>query len=117
MEETGYNGWKNYETWCVSLWLSNDEGLYNETLAMAQAAVEGIADDDPVERARYGLPDDRVYSLANDLREYVEELPEVTAITGGSASFVVDLLGAALSEVDWQEIAANLLSEVTEVTI
>lgn len=20
-----YNGWSNYETWCVSLWLSNEQ--------------------------------------------------------------------------------------------
>lgn len=29
-----YNGWKNYETWNVALWLQNDEGYY----AMAKAA-------------------------------------------------------------------------------
>ena len=26
---SGYNGWSNYPTWAVNLWLSNDEGLYN----------------------------------------------------------------------------------------
>ena len=29
MTDSTYNGWKNYETWNVALWLQNDEGLYN----------------------------------------------------------------------------------------
>ena len=27
--DTSYNGWENYETWNVALWIGNDEGLYN----------------------------------------------------------------------------------------
>lgn len=29
MTEQDYNGWANRETWNVTLWLQNDEGLYN----------------------------------------------------------------------------------------
>ena len=31
MTSKTYNGWKNYETWNIALWLQNDEGLYNMT--------------------------------------------------------------------------------------
>lgn len=30
MEDTTYNGWTNYQTWNVALWIGNVEGLYNE---------------------------------------------------------------------------------------
>ena len=29
LTDTTYNGWTNYETWNVALWINNEEGLYN----------------------------------------------------------------------------------------
>ena len=37
---TTYNGWANYETWNASLWVQNDEFLYNT----AKACVTYCAD-------------------------------------------------------------------------
>ena len=28
MTSDSYNGWRNYQTWNVALWIGNDEGLY-----------------------------------------------------------------------------------------
>jgi hypothetical protein len=40
--DKGYNGWANYETWNVALWIGNDEFLYNT----AKACVEFCGDNE-----------------------------------------------------------------------
>ena len=36
MTDTTYNGWHNYETWNVHLWLTNEEATYRYWRALAQ---------------------------------------------------------------------------------
>ena len=31
-KNTTHNGWSNYQTWNVALWINNDEGLYSMAL-------------------------------------------------------------------------------------
>mgnify|MGYP000884505089 FL=1 len=88
--EEGYNGWTNYETWCVSLWIGNDEGLYNE--------VQDMIRHKPVNDA------------ADMLKDFIGDMNPLL----DDASLWSDLLGAALSEVDWYEIAENYLSELDD---
>jgi hypothetical protein len=97
MSDESYNGWKNYPTWAVNLWLSHDEGLYNEAQDKARFA------------SRQADPQN---GLASSLRYWVVD--ELAPDLG--ASFAADLLGYAFGEVDWYEIADAWLEQVAEDT-
>ena len=98
-----YNGWRNYETWNVALWIDNEQSTYSERVTMAQDAYDATDESDThAER----LAEARC-SFANTLEAWVDEMrPDL------GPSMFSDMLNAALSEVDWDEIAENWLSEI-----
>jgi len=69
-----YNGWANYETWNVALWIGNDESLYNiakkhNNYTSFRDIVMGFESSTP-DKVRYD--DDRLD--INELDNMVKEL-------------------------------------------
>ncbi len=103
-----YNGFTNYETWAVSLWLGNDHGSYQYWRDATQEEWE-CAKAAPASAGRSTPRETASIALSQRLREEVE---------GGSpladATLYTDLLQSALDQVDWYEVADNLLEDAQE---
>ena len=85
-----YNGWSNYETWAVNLWLSNDEGSYTYWKERAEEVKD-------------------VYELSRELKSEIEQYNPLEEV-----SVYSDLLSAAISEIDFYEIAEAMLEDIAE---
>jgi len=88
-----YQGWPNYETWAVNLWLSNDQGMYNFIQELTEAAV--THGEEP-----YELGDTLQQFIAEDLNPLTDE-----------ANLYSQLLANALDSVKWQYLAKNYIDE------
>ena len=74
MTDQTYNGWANWETWNVALWIENDEGFYKEARKCYSYPnfVErmGFASSATPDGAKYDSPE---LDIA-ELNEMIEEL-------------------------------------------
>ena len=87
---TDYNGWKNYETWCIALWLGNEQGSESDMQSLTHDNLESA------------------YDLGKAIKDYVEEYkPEVTGL-------YCDLLQSAIDAADFREIAEHYISDYEE---
>lgn len=100
-----YNGWTNYETWVTKLWMDNDRGSQEH---YAELAARVVAES----TANEFMSADRVarYDLHKLLKEEFEESNPLC----DQANLWADLMNAALSEVNWYEIADSLIDDLPE---
>lgn len=95
-----YNGWSNYETWVVKLIMDNEESSARHWGYIATGVWE-----DAVAHDVFTVSEDARITLADILKADCEDgKPELT-------SPYAELLNAALEDVDWLEIADNMLSD------
>ena len=112
-DDTTHNGWANYETWAVGMFLDGNytgEGTYLSVLEITRSTLEEAREH----AKKMDVPMVGTGFVADALKEYVSDrVGEETgdALGNGIAS---DLLGAALGSVDWRELAEHKIAEVSE---
>jgi hypothetical protein len=98
------NGWTNYETWAVALWIDNEQGSYGYWREQARENYRTAVDR--------GTGRDRAEEAATSLAQQLKEEIEEGNPLADKPSLYSDLLGAAISETNWYEIAKNWIDEV-----
>ena len=109
MNHKEYNGWTNYETWVVNLWMENSEWSYEYWLEVAQEIHNNL--EEPINSMT--KMDEAVYLLADRLKnDHQDRKDEILNNKELTSSVWADLLGAALSETNWREIAERILENI-----
>lgn len=114
-QDKTYNGWTNYETWAVALHLDNEAAVHYSIRDRAAELVE----EAPMHRnvpEIWTVEEAARFELADFLKGYAETMCGIgdESEDYGIAEptlLAMDMIRAALSEVSWDEIARNILSE------
>ena len=106
-ESTTYQGYANYPTWAICLWIDNEEPLHDQAHEMARQCRADAPDHEQVAYGVWTEDEATRFALADDLKEWVADdlLPE---LDNGPAS---DLLQWAFEQIDWHEVADHYLAD------
>ena len=113
-KDTTHNGWTNYETWAVALWIDNEEWSQERAQEIARDARREGPEHVNVKSGIWDAARAEVYILSDELKTWVRDTPpdDGGMLPDLGATLASDLLGAAVSEVNWYEIAEHYLADL-----
>lgn len=107
-----YNGYSNYETWAVQLWIDNNESSSSYWRQMALELYHYHAK----EQIYFSKEEDAVCLLTEKLKDsYNNQMEGVLSEANVAGTFWADLLNASICAVNFSEIAKNLMESVLAV--
>jgi hypothetical protein len=109
-ERKTYQGWTNYETWCIKLWIDNEQPTYEYWREEARDAWANAGPNKPNQFID-SHKDNAVAMLARQLKSEFDDANDDPRLEALNGTFYADLLTAALSEVNWHEIAASMIED------
>lgn len=103
MRDETYNGWTNYETWLVNVWIDNSQGDQEYWQEQSRIAVDSTASE-------YCPDGAAIRWVAEEMRAWVEE----AAAEFRTEGMIADLLNASISSVNWDELARHYINAAKE---
>ena len=104
MTNKEYNGWYNWETWCVNLWMDNTQQSHEAWRAIARESIE--AEESGHEGTNW-------FHFEDQLKQYLDMIHE-DMDNSTACGLAHDLLGGAISECNTREIAMHWVADELE---
>ena len=104
MNKKEYNGWYNYETWMVNLWMDNTQQSHEGWRQIAR---------DSIEAEESGHEGTNWFHFEDQLKQYLDMIHE-DMDNSTACGLAHDLLGGAISECNTREIAMHWVADELE---
>jgi hypothetical protein len=100
-----HNGYRNYETWIVKVWIDNDQGQHDYWIEVARHL------DQTTEPSKFLTAQQEAERRLEEALKAAHwdgfERAESVMLTG----VFMDLLKSSLEEVDWKELSETIMEE------
>lgn len=106
-----YQGWSNYPTWNVKIWIDNEEGSHRHWMDNARRALDVSGGSVKQREAAMHTLAEQLEERHNEAIFAAEEFGGAIGLRDFKPSWQSDCLQWAIGQVDWREIAEAYIED------